>query len=156
MFLVNLETYHSFPNLSDENNGFRYTPEVGRGDGDDPSSRLRQWFEMRIPECSYDLTDISETIKNAIKRNEHDDEAVKISANTNTLKSVLEIKDGYQVDFWVENSISSVLGFQNKVYEQGFHQSDNVVNILSINSISVNVDCIGGSYVNWTNTKHNS
>ena len=41
-----------------------------------------------------------------------------------------------------------MLGFQNKVYEQGFPQSENVVNILSINSISVNVDCIGGSYAN--------
>ena len=38
MALVNLETYYSFPNLSDENNVFRYSPgffEVGRGDEDD-------------------------------------------------------------------------------------------------------------------------
>jgi len=33
MALVNLETYYSFPNFSDENNVFRYSPgfiEVGR------------------------------------------------------------------------------------------------------------------------------
>ena len=38
MALVNLETYYSFPNLSDENNVFRYSPgfiEVGRGDEGD-------------------------------------------------------------------------------------------------------------------------
>jgi len=38
MALVNPETYYSFPNLSDENNIFRYSPgftEVGRGDKDD-------------------------------------------------------------------------------------------------------------------------
>jgi len=39
MALVNLETYYSFPNLSDENNVFRYSPgfvEVsGIGDEDD-------------------------------------------------------------------------------------------------------------------------
>ena len=39
MALVNLETYYSFPNLSDENNVFRYSPgfvEVsGRCDEDD-------------------------------------------------------------------------------------------------------------------------
>jgi len=38
MALVNLETYYSFPNLSDENNVFRYSPgfiEVGKGDEDD-------------------------------------------------------------------------------------------------------------------------
>jgi len=40
MALVNLETYYSFLNLSDENNVFLYSPgfiEVGRGDvGDNP------------------------------------------------------------------------------------------------------------------------
>ena len=30
----------------------------------------------------------------------------------------------------------------------GFHESENVVNILSINSILVNIDIISGSYVN--------
>ena len=33
---------------------------------------------------------------------------------------------------------------------EGFHESENVVNILSINSILVNIDIISGSYVNGT------
>jgi len=147
---VNLETYYSFPNLSDENNVFRYSPgfiEVGRGDEDD-STRQRQWVEVQIPEGSYDLIDIAETIKIVVKRNGHNDESIKITANTNTLKSVLEIQDDFQVDFRARNSISSVLGFQSQVYEEGIHESDSVVNILSINSILVNVDVIGRSYVN--------
>jgi len=82
------------------------------------------------------------------KRNGHNDDAVKITANTTTLKSVLEIQDDFQVDFRARNSISSVLGFLNQVYKEGIHESDSVVNILSINSILVNVDVIGGSYVN--------
>jgi len=49
------------------------------------------------------------------------------------LKSVLEIQNVYQDDFSNENSTASVLGFQNKIFEQGFHESENVVNILSIN-----------------------
>ena len=83
-----------------------------------------------------------------MKRNAHNDESITITANTNTLKSVLEIQDDFQVDFRARNSISSVLGFRNQVYEEGIHESQNVVNILSINSILVNVDVIGGSYVN--------
>ena len=97
MALVNLETYYSFPNLSDENNVFRYSPgfiEVGRGDEDD-STRQRQWVEVQIPEGSYDLIDIAETIKIVVKRNGHNDESIKITANTNTLKSVLEIQDDF-------------------------------------------------------------
>jgi len=46
-----------------------------------------------------------------MKRNGHNDDAVKISANTDTLKSVLEIQDDFQVDFRARNSISSILGF---------------------------------------------
>jgi len=64
------------------------------------------------------------------------------------LKSVLEISNDFQVDFSVQNSISSVLGFANQVYKAGIHESENLVSILSINSILVNVDVIGGSYVN--------
>jgi len=150
MALVNLETYYSFPNLSDENNVFRYSPgfiEVGRGDEDD-STLQRQWVEVQISEGSYDLIDIAKIIKSAMKRNAHNDESIKITANTNTLKSVLEIQGDFQVDFRARNSISSVLGFRNQVYEEGIHKSDSVVNILSINSMFVNVDVSGGSYVN--------
>jgi len=83
-----------------------------------------------------------------MKRNGYNDDAVKISTNTNTLKSVLEIQGDFQFDFRARNSISSVLGFRNLLYEEGIHESQNAVNILSINSIIVNVDVIGGSYVN--------
>ena len=60
----------------------------------------------------------------------------------------MEIEGDFQVDFRARNSISSVLGIRNQVYEEGIHESDSVVNILSINSILVNVDMIGGSCVN--------
>ena len=91
MALVNLETYYSFPNLSDENNVFRYSPgfiEVVRGNEDD-STRQRQWVEVQISEGSYDLIDIVETIKITMKRNGHNDESIKITVNTNTLKKCL-------------------------------------------------------------------
>jgi len=75
MALVNLETYYSFPSFSDENNVFRYSPgfiEVGRGD-EGNSTRQRQWVEVQISEGSYNLIDIAETIKIAVKRNGHND-----------------------------------------------------------------------------------
>jgi len=83
---------------------------VGRGEEGD-STRQRQWVEVQFSEGCYDLIDIAETIKIAMKRNGHNDDAVKISANTDTLKSVLEIQDDFQVDFRARNSISSILGF---------------------------------------------
>jgi len=92
MALVNLETYYSFPNLFDENNVFRYSPG---------SSQQRQFVDIHNPEGSYDLIDIAETIKISMERNGHNGESIKITANTNTLKSVVEILNDFIVDFRV-------------------------------------------------------
>ena len=54
----------------------------------------------------------------------------------------------YQVDFNHRDSLAKVLGFTGVKYTGGFHKSENVVDILSINSILVNIDIISGSYVN--------
>ena len=58
------------------------------------------------------------------------------------------IENNYQVDFRPEHSICSVLGFNNEVYTNDYQESENPVNIVSINSILVNIDIISGSYVN--------
>ena len=65
---------------------------------------------------------------------------IEISANTNTLKS--------EVDFRKVKSINNLLGFHSKLNTSGFHESENMVNIITINSILVNIDIISGSYVN--------
>ena len=88
------------------------------------------------------------------KRGHHDpineDYYIKISANSNTLKSLLILEEDYQVDFNHQNSIAKVFGFTDAKYTRGFHESENVVNILSINSILVNIDIISESFVNGT------
>ena len=75
------------------------------------------------------------------KRGHHDpineDYYIYISANSNTLKSILILEKDYQVDFNHQNSMAKVLGFTNAKYTEGFHESENDVNILSINSILV-------------------
>ena len=78
----------------------------------------------------------------------NDKDNVIISANTNTLKSEMIINNNCEVDFRRYNSINSVLGFDSKLYTSGFNESENMVNILTINSILVNIDIISGSYVN--------
>ena len=92
------------------------------------------------------------------KRGHHDpineDYYINISTNSNTLKSVLTLEEDYQVDFNYQNSLAKVFGFTGAKYTEGFHESENVVNILSINSILVNIDIISGSYVNGTTKNH--
>ena len=142
--LVNLETYYSFPNIDETNNTFVYSPDNGNS-----------WEKIKIPEGSYEIDDINNTIQHEMKKRTHYDEInedyyINIAPNTNTLKSVLILEKGYQVDFNHQNSLAKVLGFTGTKYTEGFHESENVVDILRINSILVNIDIISGSYVNGT------
>ena len=77
-----------------------------------------------------------------------DKDYIEISANTNTLKSEMFLKNNYEVDFRKDKSINSLQGFHSNLYTSGFHESENMVNILTINSILVNIDIISGSDVN--------
>ena len=73
---------------------------------------------------------------------------IEISANTNILKSEMIIKDNYEVDFRRYNFCNTLLGFHSKLYTSGFNESENMVNILTINGILVNIDIVKGSYFN--------
>ena len=142
--LVNLETYYSFPNIDETNNIFVYSPDNGNS-----------WEKIKIPEGSYEIDDINNTIQREMEKRGHYDEInedyyINIAPNTNTLKSVLILEKGYQVDFNHQNSLAKVLGFTGTKYTEGFNESENVVDILRINSILVNIDIISGSYVNGT------
>ena len=142
--LVNLETYYSFPNIDETNNVFVYSPDNGNS-----------WVKIKIPEGSYEIDDINNTIQHEMEKRGHFDEInedyyINIAPNANTLKSVLILEKGYQVHFNHQNSLARVLGFTGAKYTEGFHESENVVDILRINSILVNIDIISGSYVNGT------
>ena len=142
--LVNLETYYSFPNIDETNNVFVYSPDNGNS-----------WVKIKILEGSYEIDDINNTIQHEMEKRGHYDEInedyyINIAPNTNTLKSVLILEKGYQVDFNHQNSLAKVLGFTGAKYTEGFHESENVVDILRINSILINIDIISGSYVNGT------
>ena len=86
--------------------------------------------------------------KNGHYNKANDKDNIEISANTNTLKTEMFFKNNYEVDFRQDKSINSLLGFHSKLYTSGFHESENMVNILTINCILVNIDIISGSYVN--------
>ena len=58
------------------------------------------------------------------------------------------LKNNCEVDLGRYNSINSLPGFDSKHYSSGFHESENMINILTMNSILVNIDIISGSYVN--------
>ena len=86
--------------------------------------------------------------KNCLYDKASDKDNIEISTNTNTLKSETILKNNYEVDFRQNNSINSLLGFHSKLYSLGFNESENMVNIITINSIRVNIEVFLGYYVN--------
>ena len=101
--LMNLETYYSFSNIDNFCNCFTYTPGANA-----------LWYNIIVPEGSYHVEDINEFIQLEMKKNGHYDKAsdkynIEISANTNTLKYEMFLRNIYEVDFKQYNFINSLL-----------------------------------------------
>ena len=75
---------------------------------------------------------------------------IVLTGNRNTSKVVLEItSDTTIIDFDINNSVRSVLGFEAKKYKgKKRYESENKVDILNVNSIFVHCDVINPSRVN--------
>jgi hypothetical protein len=129
--LTNCETYYSFPNIDKENNTFRYSANKGVS-----------WTEVKIPVGCYEIYAINREIRRQIPT-----KAISVKANKNTLQSILTIATDYVVDFTVPNCLATVLGFAPLKYLEGVNISQNIVNILRVNSILVNLNIITGCYL---------
>ena len=55
-----------------------------------------------------------------------------------------------KVSFDVPNSLASVLGFKRSIYSVGRHASENLANIMSVNSILVHCNIIHSAYMRGT------
>ena len=137
MALVGLNTYYSFPNIDETNNTVTMFKKVAK-----------EWQELNtvvLGTGCYEVEAIDKEIKRQMGWGK--DAPVKFAPNNSTLNCVMNVKKDYKVNFAVENSLASVLGFSQKEYYEGRWESDEIVNILKVNSILVYCDIISGSRV---------
>ena len=137
--LVNLETYYSIPNIDSTNNRFVYSND----------SDLKT---IMLPTGSYEITQINNEIQRQLAVNgdwgETDQKHhITIGANTATLNSFINITNEDFAVIMGLSTIRTILGFNAQTLTEGYHESDQPVNILTINSILVNCNIISGSYV---------
>jgi hypothetical protein len=146
--LVNLETYNSIPNVDGTNNTFVYSSDNGT-----------TWKTIRIPEGCYEIPQINAAIQRQLEVNGHWNSTavpkshyITVGANSSTLRAYVEITNTiYRVNF-AQSTIRSMLGFNPKTLRSGYHEGDNPVDILKVNTILVNCDIISGSYRNGSQT----
>jgi len=103
--LASLETYYSFPNIDASNNSLKVLIDTGK------------WVEIVIPIGSYELSDINQECQRQIVEKGGKKDDVQFTPNLNTLKCIMTLKEGIEVDMRGEKSIRSVLGYEGKVYK---------------------------------------
>lgn len=142
--LISLDMYNSIPNIeAGRNDLFIYSPDGGT-----------TWKNISIGTGSFEIEQLNYEIQRQMVINgDYDSENnlfyINILPNVSKLTSIVNIsKATYQVDFTSASTIGSLLGFTPSILQQGYNESQNIVNIMSVNSILVNVDIISGSYVN--------
>lgn len=147
--LIDFETFNTIPNINSTNNKFYFN------DNDE---------EIIIPDGSYELEAISEYLQREIlkrhpshnivrkhKDNNEDEwikEPIVLRANNNTMKS--EIFSFYRINFTKPQNIGSVLGYSSKriLLPEKWHESDEPVNIISVNMLCIECNLTRGSYSN--------
>ena len=143
--LLSLETYNSIPNITDKNNTFLYSVDNGLS-----------WKSITLEKDAYELNQINSEIQRQMVNNDDYDktnDSFFINISISRLSSVIEITNpSYKINFDIENSIGSILGFTKETLSVGYKKSPKIVDIVNVNSILVNVDIIQGSYVNGVNS----
>ena len=137
--LHSLETYYSFANVDETNNKIRVFLN-------------NEWNDLQFAVGCYEHEDINEELQRMIVVAGGNKTDVILSANRNTFQTIMTINSNVKVDFTINNSIRTILGFNSKIYEHGRHLSEHTVNIMNINSIFVHTNVIGSTYVNGSQT----
>lgn len=134
--LLSFESYNTIPNIrKDVNDKFYF--------GD---------LTIQIPEGSYDIDALNSCLREEIDHQEPGG-GLMLRGNQNTLKAELRTTKPIYFNFPDKpHSIGPLLGFHrpNQVINPShrYSESDGIVNILSVNTISIHCNIASGSYVN--------
>lgn len=137
--LIDFETFNTIPNINSNNNKFYFNnnDEV-----------------ITIPDGSYELDAINVYLQREIiklypkKKEDNEEYPLILRANNNTMKS--EMLCSFRVNFEKPQNVGSVLGFSKKsiVPPNKWYESDEPVNIISVNMLRIECNITGGSYNN--------
>ena len=131
---------NSIFNIHSNNNNFRYYNGT-------------VWKQSTIRLGGVDHEKINTRIKEVLKENNDNEEAINITAETSSLQSIIKLSNNYQIDFSIPNSFGNLLGFNNiKITKQGINYSTNIVELASVGSIDIGCNIVKGFYVNGKST----
>lgn len=124
--LCNFESFNVIPNIDETNNKFPYDDAV-----------------LTFPTGAYEIQDIIDYLDQNLPRGK------LISITPHMHSTTVSLKTNFTIDFSQNGTIASILGFQPRRLEPLIrHMSDFPVQILKVNSISIDCNVATGSYSN--------
>jgi len=141
--LISCTCWNAIPNVkTGVNDEISFTPITSS-----PTSTTRR---LKIPQGAYNITDLSKTVKELITKAGGVADNFELTANYNTLRARIILRNiliGFEPR---ERSIAQLLGFTEKSYsalEQAItYDSELPVDITEVNTILVNCSIASGSY----------
>jgi hypothetical protein len=118
------------PNITkDKNNNLRYLNGA-------------EWKVLTLETGCYELKTLNREVQRLINSRN-----ITINTKTEELKSVIELKNGYKIDFTYPNSINGILGYSARLVEGTYNISDDVVNIHNVSTIYIKCDMVNSQTV---------
>ena len=147
--MISFVAFNTLFNITNTNNNIRY-------------NNGSVWKIITIRPGAYEVADINKEIQRQMKIN--GDTGINtqtggdlfyfnVYPNTSTSCSIMDLTNGYQVDFndtTNPNNMRLVLGYNQGIYQGLYNQSQNTINIQPYNSIFINCDLCTNSYINGT------
>ena len=144
--LIRFDSYNSNYNIDSTNNNFKYfngkvnktiilTP--GAYEIDDINTEIHRLMKLQ--------GDVITKVQQEILV---DTFCINLTANRTTLKAIFALTNEYTIDFTIDKSLRTVLGYGLVVLKEAFNPADTIVMIKNFTSILINTDLCTGSYIN--------
>ena len=134
-----LSAYNGIFNVTNSNNKFYFSKSITDDD---------HYIMITIPPGSYEIESLNDEIKRIIIDDEHFTEEnypFQIKPNFSTLGSIIVISNQESaISFRPDDSIGSLLGFNERTIYEEYNLSDNPVDILSFDNIFIETDIAQG------------
>jgi hypothetical protein len=137
MALLGFQTYHTVPNITDQNNVFRYKLQ-------DKNTKKMVSKTFIIPIGAYTIDHLGDIINNKLQ-----DEGLQFHLHGDISTQRAIFYSDTDIDFRSTNSIADLLGFKHEIYLKNEHHiSEHLVTINKANIIRVLCNITIGNYVN--------
>jgi hypothetical protein len=143
VYMKSFTGWSAFNNVTSKNNKFKFVALTESS----LTSKPNLIQSLVLPTGCYDIENYNELVQQELKKKGYDEDAVTITINENSGKSIMVIQKGFKVIF-DNDTWMNVLGFTAGTYETGTHTSQKPIDITGTLKIRISCNIAKGFYLN--------